>query len=124
MKWQRSWDASDTGRHLYDYKPKVSLKTPAYMFIPFIEEKNVILQLRLGYILNEYRHTEGLQDSPNCSCVRTETEDHYICECELHELERQKLITQLFYQTGEQGISTETFLSLKDEVLEEHREAL
>ena len=27
MKWQRSWDASYTGRHLYDYKPKVSLKT-------------------------------------------------------------------------------------------------
>ena len=39
MKWQRSWDAADTGRHLYDYKPTVSLKTPAYMFIPFIEEE-------------------------------------------------------------------------------------
>ena len=39
IKWQRSWDASDTGRHLYEYKPKVSLKTPAYMFMPFIEEK-------------------------------------------------------------------------------------
>ena len=39
MKWQRSWDASDTGRTLYDYNPTVSLKTPAYMFVPFIEEK-------------------------------------------------------------------------------------
>ena len=39
IKWQRSWDASDTGRHLYEYKPKVCLKTPKYMFIPFIEEK-------------------------------------------------------------------------------------
>ena len=38
-KWQRSWDASDTGRHLYEYKPKVSFKTSAYMFMPFIEEK-------------------------------------------------------------------------------------
>ena len=56
MKWQRSWDASDTDRHLYDYKPKVSLKTPAYMFISFIEEKTVISQLRLGYTLNEYRY--------------------------------------------------------------------
>ena len=39
MKWQRSRDVSDTGRTLYDYKPTVSLKTPAYMFVPFIEEK-------------------------------------------------------------------------------------
>ena len=67
MKWQRSWDAADTGRHLYEYKLNVSLKTPAYMFIPFIEEKKVISQLRLGYALNEYRHKVGLQDSPNCT---------------------------------------------------------
>ena len=39
-------------------------------------------------------------------------------------MERQKLITQLFYQTGEQVISAEIFLSLKDEVFKEHREAL
>ena len=44
IKWQRSWDASDTGRHLYEYKPKVCLKTQKYMFIPFIEEKQVISQ--------------------------------------------------------------------------------
>ena len=93
------------------------------MFIPFIEEKKVISQLRFGYTLNEYRHKAGLQDSPNCSCGRIETVDHYICECDLYELEQQKLLTQLFYQT-EQSISTETFLSLKDEVFKEHREAL
>ena len=124
MKWQRSLDAADTGRHLYDYKPKISLKTPAYMFISFIQEKKVISQLRLGYTLNEYWHKVGLQDSPNCSCGRIEIVDHYICKCELYELERQKLLTQLFYQTGEQGISTEIFLSLKDEVFKEHRQAL
>ena len=50
-----------------------------------------------------------------------ETVDHYICECEVYELDRQKLLTRLFYQTGEQGISTEIFLSLKDEVFKEHR---
>ena len=96
MKWQRAWDAADTGRHLYDYKPKVSLKIPAYMFMPFIQVKKVISQLRLGYTLNEYRHKVGLQDSPNCSCGRIETVDHYICACELYELKRQKLLTQLF----------------------------
>ena len=121
MKWQRSWDMSDTGRTLYDYKPTVSLKTPAYIFVPFIEEKKVISQLRLGYTLNEYRYKINLQESPLCSCGDIETVDHYICECEVYELDRQKLLTRLFYQTGEQGISTEIFLSLKDEVFKEHR---
>ena len=63
MKWQRSWDAADTSRTLYDYKPTVSLKTPVYMMVPFIEEKKEISQLRLGYTLNEYRHKKGLQVS-------------------------------------------------------------
>ena len=121
MKWQRSWDASDTGRTLYDNKPTVSFKTPAYMFVPFIEEKEVISQLRLGYTLNEYRFKIGLQESPLCSCGALETVDHYICECEVYEFDRQKLLTRLFYQTGEQGISTEIFLSLTDEVFKEHR---
>ena len=94
MKWQQSWDASDTGRTFYDYKPTVSLKTPAYMFVPFIEEnKKVISQLRLGYTLNEYRYKIGLQESPLCSCGAIETVDHYICECEVYELDRQKLLT-------------------------------
>ena len=114
MKWQRSWDASDTGRTLYDYKPTVSLKTPAYMFVPFIEEKKVISQLRLGYTLNEYRYKICLQESPLCSGGAIEAVDYYICECEVYELDRQKLLTRLFYQTGEQGISTEIFPSLKD----------
>ena len=39
MKWQRFWDASDTGRTLYAYKRTVLLKTPAYNLVPFIEEK-------------------------------------------------------------------------------------
>ena len=64
---------------------------------------------------------KGLQESPLFSCGAIETVDHYICECEVYELDRQKLLTQLFYQTGEQGISTEIFLSLKDEVFKEHR---
>ena len=62
MKWQRSWDAADTGRHLYDYKPKVSLKTPAYMFIPFIEKKkngDLTVETWVRF-LNEYRHKVGL----------------------------------------------------------------
>ena len=76
MKWQRSLDASDTGRTLYDYKPTFSLKTPAYMFVPFIEEKKVISQLRLVYTLNEYRYIIGVQEPPLCSCGAIETVDH------------------------------------------------
>ena len=62
----------------------------------------------------------GLQESPLCSCVAIETVAHNICECEVYELDRQKLLTQLFYQIVKQGISTETFLSLKVEVFDEH----
>ena len=78
----------------------------------------------LGHTLNEYRHKIGLQESPLCSCGAFETADHYICECEVYELDRQKLHTQLFFQTvspGEHGISTEIFLRLKDELNKEHR---
>ena len=97
------------------------VKDPSIHVCPLIEEKKVISQLRLGYTLNEYRYKIGLQESPLCSCGAIETVDHYICECEVYELDRQKLLTRLFYQTGEQGISTEIFLSLKDEVFKEHR---
>ena len=39
IKWQRCWEVSDSGRHLYNFRPMVSLKSPKYMFIPFITEK-------------------------------------------------------------------------------------
>ena len=94
------------------------------MFMPFIEEKKVISQLRLGYTLNDYRHKIGLEESPNCTCVETETVVHFICDCEEYEEERQKLLTQMFYLTGAQGISAEIFLSLKEEIFKEHRESL
>ena len=81
IKWQLSWDASDTGRTLYDYTPAVSLKTPRYVLVPF-KEKKVISQLRLGYTLNEYRHKTGLKESPLCSCGAIKTVEHYICDCE------------------------------------------
>ena len=64
--------------------------------------------MRLGYTLNEYRYKIGLQESPLCSCGAIETVDHYICECEVYELDRQKLLTRLFYKTGEQGIIVRT----------------
>ena len=65
------------------------------MFVPFIEKK-VISQLRLGNSLNEYRYKIGLQESPLCSCSAIEMVDHYICACEVYELDRQKLLTRLF----------------------------
>ena len=94
---------SDSGRHLHNFRPMVSLKSPKYMFIPFITEKRAISQLRLGYVLNEYRYKVGLQESPKCRCGEIETVEHYICECQLYEMERRSLLTYLFYQTGEQS---------------------
>ena len=74
--------------------------------------------------MNEYRYKVGLQESPKSRCGEIETVEHYICECELYEMERQSLLTHLFYQTGEQSLNIETFLSLKEEVFKEHRESL
>ena len=48
INWQRCWEVSGSGRHLYNFRPMVSLKSPKYMFIPFITEKRAISQLRLG----------------------------------------------------------------------------
>ena len=62
-------------------------------FAKATQVKKVISQLRLGYTLNEYRYKIGLQESPLCSCGAIETVDHYICECEVYELDRQKLLT-------------------------------
>ena len=76
MKWQRCWEVSDSGRHLYNFRPMVSLKSPKYMFISFITEKKAISQLRLGYVLNEYRYKVGLKESPKCRCGEIETVVH------------------------------------------------
>ena len=73
------------------------------MFIPFITEKRAISQLRPGYVLNEYKYKVGLQESPKCRCGEIETVEHYICECQLYEMERRSLLTYLFYQPGEQS---------------------
>ena len=56
--------------------------------------------------------------------LEIEAVEHYICDCELYEMERQSLLTHLFYQIGEQSLNIETFLSLKEEVFKEHRESL
>ena len=63
----------------------MSLKTPACMLVLFIEEKKVISQVRIGYILNGYRYKIGLQESPLCSCGAIETIDYLICECQVYE---------------------------------------
>ena len=82
------------------------LKTPACMLVPFIEEKKVISQVRIGFILNEYRYKIGSQEYPLCSCGAIGAIDYLNCECKVYKSDRQKLLTQLFYQTKEQYIGT------------------
>ena len=86
IKWQRCSEVSGSSRNLYNFRPMVSLKPPKNMFIPFITENRPILQLRLGYVLNEYRYKVGLQESLKCRCGEIETVEHYICDCELYEM--------------------------------------
>ena len=44
-------------------------------------------------VFPDHTHLLFLQESPLCSCGAIETVDHYICECEVYELDRHKLLT-------------------------------
>ena len=97
--WQKQWDVSDKGRFLHELKPKVTKKT----ILDFRDKKtyNQIAQLRTGYAkLNDYLFKIGVSDTKNCSCGEIETVEHYLINCEKYFNEREKIRTNLFYQTG------------------------
>ena len=53
-KWQRQWEVTEKGRHLFKFRPKVDTKDK---FTGQSKFPSIIRQLRTGYSkLNEYRH--------------------------------------------------------------------
>ena len=63
-KWQQKWEASSTGRHLFEFRESVRARS---MKSTDIKLQKIITQLRTGYCtLNEYKHKTGLKDSPDC----------------------------------------------------------
>ena len=55
-----------------------------------------ILQLQTGYSqLNKYRHKLGLSKTNQCECGQVETTEHYLIECPLQELPRNRMAMAL-----------------------------
>ena len=119
--WQKQWDVSEKGRFLHELKPKVTKKT----ILDFPDKKtyNQIAQLRTGYAkLNDYLFKIGVSDTKNCSCGEIETVEHYLINCEKYFNEREKMRTNLFYQTGISELTTEILLGINDSDLKKNHE--
>ena len=60
-----------------------------------------ILQLQTGYSqLNDYRHKLGLSKTDQCECGHVETTEHYLIECPLQELARNRMAMALGRDIG------------------------
>ena len=119
-KWQQRWEASSTGRHLFEFRESVRARSTRSTVIKI---QKIITQLRTGYCtLNEYKHKTGLKDSPDCVCGETESVRHYIEDCELYESVREKLRVRLFQSGGIIEFKASVFLEvLKDDPYEQER---
>ena len=111
MKWQRRWDHSTTGRHMYTFQPAVSVIQPKTKF-PFSHSYQQTVQLRTGYAkLKSYLYKIGHSDSAICNCgLAEETVSHYLLDCPDHEDPRERLAHKVHTLTGE-TLSTELLLS-------------
>ena len=77
-KWQRQWEVTEKGRHLFKFRPKVDTKEK---FTEQSKFPSIIRQLRTGYSkLNENRHRWDQEKSPYCSCGKPESVAHYLEE--------------------------------------------
>ena len=73
-KWKQRWEASSTGRHLFEFRELVRARS---MKSTDIKLQKIITRLRTGYCkLNEYKYKTGLKDSPDCICGETESVRH------------------------------------------------
>ena len=111
LKWQRRWDISETGRHLYKFQKKVKLKK--VKFEDNHHQRN-ILKLQSGYCLNEYKHKLSIVDSLYCECGSPESITHFF-ECKLYETSREKIRQELYLRANIKDFSAELFLTVYDE---------
>ena len=65
VKWQRKWELTEAGRHLFNLRPTVKSKDK---FISHSKNLEILRQLRTGYTkLDEYNHKIDSEKSPYCS---------------------------------------------------------
>ena len=98
-KWQERWVKAETGRDLFEYRPRVDYKIK-HVFESAGGER-AVAQLRTGFIrLNEYLHKIGAVDSNKCQCGEIESISHYLLDCQLFENEREIMRNSLFQNCG------------------------
>lgn len=115
-KWQRRWDISETGRALYDVQPDV--KHTKYFDFPSKRLFNILVQLSTGYSqLNSYHKILNKTDesiTEQCQCGATETQQHFLLECEIYERERERMLHTLTTTIGIRHYNMATLLTQTD----------
>ena len=113
-KWQSRWDVSERGRFYFNHHKYV--KDRPILDFPDRQTSIIVNNLRSGFAkLNDYAHKIGIIDSPLCSCGERETVEHFMLNCNLYEEQRQKLIHEMYYNTGSLNLDLETLLSVGKE---------
>ncbi|MCW4346280.1 MAG: ribonuclease H family protein [Candidatus Thiodiazotropha endolucinida] len=98
-KWQERWEKSETGRHLFTFRPFVTHKIKHVYDKP--HGQCIISQLRTGYVgLGEYLKKCNLKESDQCECGAVESVNHYLLECPKHENAREIMRRRLFENCG------------------------
>ena len=123
-KWQERWDKAETGRDLFDFRPKVDFKLNHVFDSPSGER--AVAQLRTGYArLNEYLHKINVVDSSECQCGEVESVSHYLLICPLYENEREQMRRNLFQNCGIINLDMNTLLDArKEDELKEWRDII
>ena len=123
-KWQERWDKAETGRDLFDFRPKVDFKLNHVFDSP--SGKRAVAQLRTGYArLNEYLHKINVVDSSECQCGEVESVSHYLLICPLYENEREQMRRNLFQNCGIINLDMNTLLDArKEDELKEWRDII
>ena len=117
IKWQRRWEVSEKGRHLYMYRPTVKLGKIEFCGL---RNQRALLQLQSGYCkLKEYQHKVGIVDSPLCECGAIEDIQHFLFECPKYSMQREKFKQSVLLSCGIRDIDTELLFSVPEEDLKE-----
>ena len=107
-KWQERWAKAETGRDLFEFRPRVDYKVK-HSFESAGGER-AVAQLRTGY---------------KCQCGAVESVSHYLLCCPLFETEREVMRKRLFENCGIMHLDLNILLDArKDDELKDWRSAI
>ena len=113
IKWQRRWEVSEKGRHLFTHRPGVKLNKVEF---GSLKNQRAILQLQSGYCrLKEYQNKVGIADSPTCECGAIEDVQHFLLECPNYHVPRETLRQSLLLSCGIADFDAEILLTVTDD---------